>query len=119
MNRETYPAAQSPLQGDISGPAGNTTVTVVGLQDIPIEAGTPLDGANWAYSFLTNEWIPKIPANIAFILNGTPNSGGQLVGGEFMSDDYEVTVNNVGLEVLTNWTLGFAYKVFVNGTGVS
>jgi hypothetical protein len=117
-NRETYPAAQSPLQGDISGAAGATTVTVTGFQNIPAQAGTPDDGASWIYDSTVNEWLTEVPPNIAFILNATPNILNQPVGGEFMSDDYAVTVDNVGLETLVSWPYGFGFKVFLNGVGV-
>ena len=118
-NRETYPASQSPLQGDISGPAGATLVTVTGFQGIPIQPGVPTDSAGWIYDANANEWFWEIPPNIAIILNGTPNGVGVLTGGEIMSDDYVISVNNVGLEVLASWSLGFGFKVFVNGTGVT
>lgn len=117
-NRETYPASQSPLQGDISGPAGATQVTVVGFQNIPAQAGTPADMAGWVYDANDNIWIPKIPANIAVILNASENGGGLLTGGEILSDDWEFYVNNVGLDVLVGWPYGFANQVFVNGVGV-
>jgi hypothetical protein len=41
MNRETYPASQSPLTGDISGPAGATSVTVTGWQTYPVASTEP------------------------------------------------------------------------------
>ncbi|SRR6266478_1511925 len=40
-NRESYPANQSPLQGDIDGSAGEQLVTVTGIQTIPVDPTTP------------------------------------------------------------------------------
>ena len=37
-NRQVWPAGLFPLRGDISAEAGATTVTVVGVQKIPITA---------------------------------------------------------------------------------
>ena len=38
MNRCVYPASLFPLRGDLLAEAGATTVTVVGIQQIPITA---------------------------------------------------------------------------------
>ena len=37
-NRQVFPSALFPLRGDISAESGATTVTVVGVQKIPITA---------------------------------------------------------------------------------
>ena len=40
-NRESFPASQSPLTGDISGPAGAQSVTVTGIQTFPVSPVAP------------------------------------------------------------------------------
>ena len=105
-NRETYPASQSPLQGDLSGTAGATTVTVVGLQTVPVAPGTPPTGADLVFD--GTQWSGQLPANIALELNG-----------QDFSDDWEFMVNNVSLDMLVGWSYGFAFKVFINGVGVT
>ena len=37
-NRETYPASLFPLRGDVSAEAGAISVTVVGIQNVPVDA---------------------------------------------------------------------------------
>jgi hypothetical protein len=118
-NRETFPASQSPLTGDISGPAGATSVTVVGIQNIPVEHLGPTDQMNLTYNAVTQQWEPALPGNISVILNGTADSLGVLTGFTIISDDYDVLVNHVGLEVLVGWPYGFGFNVYVNGTGVA
>lgn len=58
-NRETFPAAQSPLQGDVSGAAGATTVTVTGIQTIPVSPTPPDDQQVLVYQAPTNRWEPR------------------------------------------------------------
>ena len=110
-NRETFPAAQSPLQGDISGPAGATTVTVVGLQGIPVTSTTPADRANLAYNANDNELEYVVPSYTM----GLEDVNGELT---IISDDWEIYINGVGTEVLVNWPYTFNYQIFINGTGV-
>ena len=107
-NRETYPASQSPLQGDISGPAGATTVTVVGIRTTPVAPISPTDQQELTFSALLGEWIPQSPGNVSIEINGLD-----------VSDDYSFLVNCIGLDVLVGWTHGFAFQVFVDGTGVA
>lgn len=64
MNREIYPGGLYPLQGDVVSQAGNTTVQVVGLQNIPIGNGTLLGGAVLAYNANSNNWEPTLDASI-------------------------------------------------------
>lgn len=118
-NRETYPSSQSPLTGDIDGSAGKTQVTVTGWQTIPIDVGTPDDMSQPVFDSLNGRWHFELPPNIAVILNATPDSLGNLMGGDILSDDYNFLVNNAGLDVLVNWTYGFAFQVFVDGIGVA
>ncbi len=82
MNRETYPSAQSPLQGDIDGPAGATQVRVTGLRAVPIAPIPPLDHQKLEFDDATNRWIPVSPANQSISINGI-----------VVSDDYDISFN--------------------------
>lgn len=119
-NRETYPAAQSPLQGDVSGPAGATLTTVVGLQNVPVSPATPIDQDLLTYEFAPNHWRPRAPGNVSITIGTFAETAGEITSkGVPISDDYDVLVNCVGLEVLVGWTLGFAFQFWVNGVGVA
>lgn len=118
-NRETYPASQSPLQGDISGPAGATLVRVVGIQTIPVSPATPTDQDTFRYSFADNQWEPDADGNASITIGTYVVTSGQVTSkGDNLSDDYDFLVNNVGLDVLVGWSHGFTSQVFVNGTAV-
>lgn len=88
MNRETFPASQSPLAGDIRGNAGDTLVRVQGFQGRPISPEAPLDTATWRYDANLNMWFPVVPANVAIRVNG-----------EAVSDDYLIYVNATFVKV--------------------
>lgn len=81
-NRETYPASQSPLQGDIDGSAGATLVTVVGFQHVPASPTPPLDHQKWVYHEDLNQWVPTSDANESISFNGLT-----------VSDDYDIGFN--------------------------
>lgn len=81
-NRETYPASQSPLAGDISGAAGQTLVTVVGIQTVPVDPTLPTDQQKLVYEASTGMWTPATDANESIQVNGIP-----------ISDDYDIGVN--------------------------
>lgn len=121
-NRETFPAAQSPLTGDLDGGAGDTTVTVVGLQTIPIDPTPPTDEETLVFDAqlgLQGQWTPRLDANISVTIGEFLTAGGEIISrGRKLSDDYDFLVNCVGLDVLVGWSYGFAFQVFVNGTGV-
>jgi hypothetical protein len=117
-NRETYPASQSPLTGDISGPAGAQRVTVTGIQGNPVDSILPGEQNLLTFDRVNIKWAIKPPGNMSVLLNGFFNSSLLLVGFSDISDDYVFSVNNVGLESLVGWALGFTFKVFVNGVGV-
>lgn len=117
-NRETYPASQSPLTGDISGPAGATQVTVVGLQGNPVAPGGPNDQANLTWSQIDDQWEPKVPT-WTFSVHGSPDALGNLQGFTIISDDWDIFINNVGTDLLVSWALGFGKQFFVNGTGIA
>jgi len=116
-NRETFPASQSPLQGDISGPAGATTVTVTGIQTQPVSPATPVDKDKLQYDASVPQWAPKADGNSSVTLGTFVQTGGQIVSkGETISDDYEFLVNNVSLDGIVGWAYGTASQVFLNGS---
>jgi hypothetical protein len=120
MNRETFPSSQSPLTGDISGAAGQTNVTVVGLQTIPIDPTPPTAEEELYYDVGLLEWSPRLDANRSITLGTFATDSGDIISrGQKLSDDYDFLVNCVGLEVLVGWTYGFSFQVFCNGTGVA
>jgi hypothetical protein len=86
-NRETYPASQSPLNGDISGAAGATQVTVVGWQGNPIQAGPLVDQNIYRYNFNDAEWELKLET-ACILVNGDPTS-----------DDFIIFVNATFVKV--------------------
>lgn len=83
-NRETFPANQSPLKGDVSGAAGATTVTVTGLQRIPVKAVIPLNGNVLTYVAANGDWEPA---------GGSSGNQSILINGLGYSDDYDIAVN--------------------------
>jgi hypothetical protein len=78
-NRETYPSQLFPLRGDVSAEAGDTSVTVVGIQTTPVESTAPTDG-NALVAF-SGEWVLHT-LDGSIMVNGLPKS-----------DDYDVGVN--------------------------
>jgi hypothetical protein len=97
-NRETYPASQSPLQGDISGPAGATLVAVVGLQGQPISPAIPVPQDDLVFDGA--EWAPQAEGNAAITLGTYATSGGQVTSkGIPVSDDYQIFVNATFVKV--------------------
>lgn len=78
MNREVVSgggASIYPLTGDIASKAGNTTVTVVGLQGIPVAQDFPTGGEVLTFDLASNTWIPTIPpSGITLETNGVTNS---------------------------------------------
>lgn len=118
-NRETYPASQSPLQGDISGPAEATTVTVVGLQTQPVAATIPTDKDKLQYNANVPEWEPTADGNASVTFGEFLTTAGQITSkGETISDDYDFSVDNVPIDGLIGWTLGDASQVFVDGSPI-
>lgn len=89
MNREIVMpggAGIYPLQGDVTSAAGNSGVTVVGLQNIPVEAGVPAIASVLTYNQNVNQWQPIPRASI--MLNLLP-----------ISDDYWISVNTVNIKL--------------------
>lgn len=66
MNRQVYPSSLFPLRGDISAEVGATTVTVTGIQQIPVVSPPvePNDGDTFFYSAYNNEWYYASPWEI-------------------------------------------------------
>lgn len=120
-NRETYPASQSPLAGDINAPAGATTVTVTGIQTQPVAATIPTDKDVLRFNTEadTPEWEPTADGNASVTIGTFSLAGGVIATkGLTISDDYEFSVNNVGIDGLVGWAYGFASEVFVNGSPI-
>jgi len=78
MNREIVGgggASIYPLQGDVESTAGSSTVTVVGLQTIPVAVSFPSGGEVLTYDGPTNTLLLEAPAQqVSFETNGTLNS---------------------------------------------
>lgn len=91
MNREIISAGAGgiyPLTGDVESQAGSQTVSVVGLQAVPIQQ-IPLNGGEvLAYNPNLHSWKPTLRATIQ-------------VDGVSVSDDYLITVD-VPKPVLVN-----------------
>ena len=69
-----------PLAGDVQSTAGNQTVTVVGIQNIPILQAFLNGGEVLGYNPNTRQWMPTLRAAIQ-------------VDNVTVSDDYIITVN--------------------------
>jgi hypothetical protein len=82
MNRETFPASLSPIQGDVSAPAGARLATVVGIRGTPISPSVPTDQNVLRFSATDNQWEPSFDSCTSILVNGVPTS-----------DDYDVYVN--------------------------
>lgn len=118
-NRETYPSSQSPLLGDLDGGAGDTRVTVVGWQNIPVDPATPTPEQQYYYDFDLNEWVHRLDSNISVTLGQFLTAGGQVISqGRKLSDDYEFSCAGVDFDVIVGWAYGFAFKCFLDGVGI-
>lgn len=83
MNREVVGgggASIYPLTGDVLSTPGSPTVTVVGLQNIPVVQKFLTGGEYLEYNISSNSWLPTLRASIQ-------------VNGVTVSDDYEISVN--------------------------
>jgi hypothetical protein len=118
-NRETFPASQSPLQGDISGQAGDTTVKVVGLQTQPLSPTLPIDKDKLRYNASVPQWEPAPDGNASVTFGENVTTAGQIVSkGETVSDDYNFLCNNVSFDAIVGWAYGTASQVFLNGSPI-
>lgn len=90
-NREVFPGSMSPIAGDVLAAAGAQSTTVVGIQGIPVQSGTPSSGQWLQYSASVNEWVQA--GNLSILVNGVQ-----------VSEDYTIFVNAKGLhnQVLIN-----------------
>jgi hypothetical protein len=102
------------LTGDLLSPAGARTTTVIGIQTVPVVYG-PTDQQTLVYQADIGKWVPTTPANVTDRLNGEPSLG--LIGVD-MSEDFDYSVNGIGLNALVDWAYGFDFFVFINGVGV-
>lgn len=116
--RETYPAQLFPLRGDISAEAGDVSVTVIGIQTTPVDPRAP-GGDNIAPD-VSSPALVALGGNNVTQAVWTPVllDNSILVDGVPVSDDYGFLINGIGTEVLLDWAYGFAFQVFLNGTGV-
>lgn len=105
MNRQNFPSSLFPLRGDLSAEAGDVKVTVVGLQTIPIDSTTPVDGNTLIV--IDGVWIPVTPNSTVYV-DTLP-----------ISSDWTFYVNGVDLDVVVNWPYTFAFQVWLNGVGVT
>jgi len=118
-NRETYPAAQSPLQGDISGPAGASTVTVIGLQQVPVAATTPTDKDALRFNATDDQWEPTADGNASVTIGTFAQAGGATISkGLNISDDYAFSVNGIAIDGLVGWPYGNG-EVYVDGVEIA
>ncbi len=118
-NRETFPAAQSPLTGDISGPAGATTVTVTGIQTQLVSPAIPIDKDTFRFNAGFPRWEPTADGNASVTLGEELSAGGVITKkGINISDDYDFLVDNVPIDGLVGWVLGDDSQVFVDGSPV-
>lgn len=69
MNRQNYPSSLFQLQGDISATAGQTYVTVVGIQTTPVSAVLPTDGQVLEYITADTQaqWVTIYPRTVAML----------------------------------------------------
>lgn len=94
MNREIFPGGVYPLQGDVQSTAGSSTVTVTGIQNIPVSTVPPTDGQVLQFSAASVQYGPaNVPLNQSIQVNGVA-----------VSDDCSIFVNVPGLhgQVLIN-----------------
>jgi hypothetical protein len=77
-NRESYPSQLFPLRGDVSAEAGDTSVTVVGIQTTPVDPTAPTQGQSLIA--VNGVWTPE-SVGAAIMVEGIP-----------VSDDYEIGV---------------------------
>lgn len=82
MNREIFPGGTYPLQGDVTSQAGQSTVTVSGIQNRPVISTAPTDQQRLVYIASAGQWQPTTDSNQSVQVNGVK-----------VSDDYTITVN--------------------------
>lgn len=89
MNREITLGGASiyPLTGDVTSTPGSPTVTVTGLQGIPVQQTFPIDDDFLAYDNTVNKWIPRliIPDDLPLATASTP--------GIVQPDDATITIS--------------------------
>lgn len=104
-NRQNFPSSLFPLRGDISAEAGQTTVTVEGIQTQPVDPAVPDTGDTFIYE-ADGVWHPG-KTNASVLVNGIP-----------VSDDYDFLVNNHAIDGIVNWPYGYASQVYQNGAAI-
>ena len=102
-NRENYPASLFPLRGDISAEAGQTLVTVQGIQGVPVTTTAPADGQGLTYVAANGdlEWSSA---------SGTVTNSGTLTSNA-------VILGNGGTQVIAGAVLPADATKYYDGTG--
>ncbi len=86
-NRQVYPAANSPLQGDVISTPGSNLVKVVGIQSTPVDQITFSGGEIIEYNLNVGRYQPILRACVQ-------------VNNLTVSTDYDLSVNTpTGLQV--------------------
>lgn len=115
MNREIVGASANiyPLTGDVQSSPGSPTVTVVGLQTVPLVFSGLDDGDFLVYDGTVNNWVNRpvvIPPTIELQTNGVDNSSQTLLnitgtGGVVVTEAAgTVTINGSGAGGFTTKT---------------
>jgi hypothetical protein len=105
MNREITGGGGAtiyPLVGDVTSVAGNTTVSVTGIQGIPVPPQFPTGGEVLTYdgpSNTLNLIAPATPATVTLETNGTLNSTQSLLN---LQAGTNITMNESGGTVTIN-----------------
>jgi hypothetical protein len=101
-----------PLDGDVESLTGGDTLTVVGIQRVPVVPTAPTDQQSIVFqaSVGTGEYVPTFsPFNRSLQVNG--------VG---VSDDYWLFINFVDTEIQVNSSHSpNGFPILVNGTAVN
>lgn len=111
MNREIVGGGGAivyPLTGDVTSTAGNPSVTVTGIQNIPVVASFPTDKEILTYDGPSNTLSLQNPVKqITLETNGTPNSTQVLLN---IAAGTNVTITEVAGTVTINGTSPLALK---------
>jgi len=81
-NRQVFPSSLFPTLGDVSGAAGSTSLTVVGIQKIPVSSTAPSTANPQTLAAIGGTLYTPTYMDTAIQINGAP-----------ISDDYDIGVN--------------------------
>jgi hypothetical protein len=117
MNREIVGGGGAtiyPLVGDVTSTAGNTTVSVTGIQGIPVPPQFPTGGEVLTYDGPTNTLLLEQPVQqIELETNGTDNSVQNLLN---LAAGTNVTLTEVAGTVTIDASGGTSLTLETNGT---